>query len=355
LFERLGAARVRINRYFPAVFVVLGVAVVVTWLVIRRPARPTRIVDAYSRLQEAQNKCRSVRNRRDILSTRLAVAQTDAALKYLDNRRTVEGLYLGGAFFFLESLRVRIILELWWLEKGFEAREIEFRGPSGTCRVAALGRPETVEMLRGRYNDTLMRAKEFWIDPGAEAAVKEGKYLDTLVLPMELITEGCTVRIRDAEGNWSNAVVVRVTSWLRSMLATIDEPAEGSEAAAVTPGKDLPTKQVDVGGGVEMELVRIPAGEFMMGSPELEGFADENPQHRVRITKPFDMSEKEDTAGQDKPFRNGGGEPVGVAMGEADYCPLTLEDGEYVLSGNPFGQSLEPPMVMLTCVLHPVF
>jgi formylglycine-generating enzyme required for sulfatase activity len=46
---------------------------------------------------------------------------------------------------------------------------------------------------------------------------------------------------------------------------------------------------VDLGKGVKMALVMIPAGEFMMGSPDSDKDADndEMPQHRVRITKPF--------------------------------------------------------------------
>ena len=46
---------------------------------------------------------------------------------------------------------------------------------------------------------------------------------------------------------------------------------------------------VDLGGGVKLEMVLIPAGEFLMGSPDSDKDAvnDEKPQHRVRITKPF--------------------------------------------------------------------
>ena len=38
-----------------------------------------------------------------------------------------------------------------------------------------------------------------------------------------------------------------------------------------------------------MKLVLIPAGEFLMGSPDSDKDAedDEKPPHRVRITRPF--------------------------------------------------------------------
>jgi formylglycine-generating enzyme required for sulfatase activity len=68
-------------------------------------------------------------------------------------------------------------------------------------------------------------------------------------------------------------------------LATAQEsnPAGGNT-------KSLPKEYTaDLGGGVKMEMVLIPAGEFMMGSPDSDRSAsnDEKPQHRVRITQPF--------------------------------------------------------------------
>jgi formylglycine-generating enzyme required for sulfatase activity len=52
------------------------------------------------------------------------------------------------------------------------------------------------------------------------------------------------------------------------------------------PPKEL---AVDLGGGVKLEMVLIPAGEFLMGAPKSDenAYRWERPQHRVRLTKPF--------------------------------------------------------------------
>ena len=66
--------------------------------------------------------------------------------------------------------------------------------------------------------------------------------------------------------------------------ATAAEPKEADKA------KNSPKElTVDLGKGVKLEMVLIPAGEFLMGSPDSDKDADsdEKPQHRVRITKPF--------------------------------------------------------------------
>lgn len=57
---------------------------------------------------------------------------------------------------------------------------------------------------------------------------------------------------------------------------------------------------LDLGSGVKLELVLIPAGEFLMGSPDLEAdrLSQEGPQHRVKISKPFYMGKYEVTQAQ---------------------------------------------------------
>ena len=57
---------------------------------------------------------------------------------------------------------------------------------------------------------------------------------------------------------------------------------------------------LDLGGGVAMNFAAIPAGKFMMGSPDSEkGRAkEEGPQHEVTLSQPFYMSATEVTQAQ---------------------------------------------------------
>lgn len=65
--------------------------------------------------------------------------------------------------------------------------------------------------------------------------------------------------------------------------------------AAVKDGLTL-----DLGGGMTMELVKVPAGEFVMGSPYSEEGreVEEGPKHRVRIAQPFFLGRSEVTQAQ---------------------------------------------------------
>jgi formylglycine-generating enzyme required for sulfatase activity len=74
-------------------------------------------------------------------------------------------------------------------------------------------------------------------------------------------------------------------------------PAAPTAPINVIPGDKSLT--VDLGDGVTMTCVRIPAGKFMMGSPASEARGeDDEKQHEVKITKPSYMAATEVTQEQ---------------------------------------------------------
>jgi formylglycine-generating enzyme required for sulfatase activity len=86
----------------------------------------------------------------------------------------------------------------------------------------------------------------------------------------------------------SYAVASAVLAALGSLTLATAQPSTPAGGNTKNPPKEY---TADLGGGVKMEMVLIPAGEFMMGSPDSDRAAssDEKPQHRVRITQPFYM------------------------------------------------------------------
>ncbi len=87
-------------------------------------------------------------------------------------------------------------------------------------------------------------------------------------------------------------------------------PAVAALAAAVAlapTGRTapLPKRPPDViTNSIELKLRRVPAGDFLMGSPETDKDAlpDEKPQHKVKLTKPFFVGVTAVTVGQFKAF-----------------------------------------------------
>ena len=76
--------------------------------------------------------------------------------------------------------------------------------------------------------------------------------------------------------------------------------AETRRVTVGTPQGDQDKQITYYKNSIGMEFVKIPAGEFMMGSPSNEEGRDddEGPQHRVRITKPFYVGVTEVTQAQ---------------------------------------------------------
>ena len=71
-------------------------------------------------------------------------------------------------------------------------------------------------------------------------------------------------------------------------------------APQTRPQPELPkSKAVDLGGGVKLEMVLIPAGKFMMGSPKDEvGRQNDEVQHEVIFSQPFYLGKYEVTQEQ---------------------------------------------------------
>jgi formylglycine-generating enzyme required for sulfatase activity len=80
-----------------------------------------------------------------------------------------------------------------------------------------------------------------------------------------------------------------------------DEPEARRRQAEAARQLGVPVETtVDLGGGVTLELVLIPAGMFDMGSPDGEAgrSSDEGPLHRVRISRAFYIGKSEVTQEQ---------------------------------------------------------
>src|SRR5205814_9088534 len=69
---------------------------------------------------------------------------------------------------------------------------------------------------------------------------------------------------------------------LATNAETLKKRLEALEDALRSPNESV----LDFGGGVKLELVLIPAGEFEMGGDEE---ANEKPVHKVKITRPYYM------------------------------------------------------------------
>ena len=74
----------------------------------------------------------------------------------------------------------------------------------------------------------------------------------------------------------------------------------GSDCAAQTQPSQAPAPLRSITNSLGMQLVPVPAGEFIMGAPKSEdsSTADERPQHTVRLTRSFYMSAYEVTQEQ---------------------------------------------------------
>jgi sulfatase modifying factor 1 len=132
-------------------------------------------------------------------------------------------------------------------------------------------------------------------------------------------------------------------------------PFDASEARRrqAETGKAL-GRPVETANSIGMKLRLIPAGEFMMGSPEEEKGRgnDESPLHRVRITKPFYLGMVEVTVAQFRRFVDATGYRTDAEKDDKGGWGYTgreerpfLQDPRYTWRDTGFPQSDDSPVV----------
>lgn len=162
------------------------------------------------------------------------------------------------------------------------------------------------------------------------------------------------------------------------LLASCGSPS-GLRGDELGDGRSAPAVPATASNTLGMQMVLIPAGEFLMGSDaskaelsrhfpgyeskRLRDLADEAPAHRVRLTRPFYMARHEVTVGQFRRFLDASGHvPESIADGTGGYGynprydPATTRRGDAFEGRDPryswrnpgFPQADDHPVVNVT-------
>ena len=121
---------------------------------------------------------------------------------------------------------------------------------------------------------------------------------DCLKMKLDVEAEGFSKDLEEIKAGKVKAVVKKA----KPIFLEAPFSAEAAKTAQMELAKRLQKEaeeQIDLGKGVKLEMVLIPAGKFMMGSPVSEKDRKDNEtQHEVTLTKPFYMGKYELTQEQ---------------------------------------------------------
>ena len=146
--------------------------------------------------------------------------------------------------------------------------------------------------------DIVLRALEK--DPAARyfSAGAFGEALDAFLTGSPVAPQPSVVRPSPEQAiSGEHDALDRMATMMPAALGPMPQPPAPSPRAVEKT--ELPAElRVTLPGGAPLDLVRIPAGEFLMGSPASKGKPDERPARRVRITRDFYLGKYEVTQGQ---------------------------------------------------------
>ncbi|OVE76017.1 hypothetical protein BVX97_02600 [bacterium E08(2017)] len=181
------------------------------------------------------------------------------------------------------------------------------------------------------------------------------------------------VEASESLGDWSDPVIVYDshddTISATNVTREVDVSLDGKETLFLRLRTVDVNQQVTVGlpvdgSSIDLDLVPIPAGTFMMGSPETEPYSStvEGPQHEVTISKQFWMGNTEVTVDQFRAFLQDAtgqspawypADEVAKDIGFDDSggyrCPIN-NDATFSRTGFKYGVSGNQPMVRMSWV-----
>jgi formylglycine-generating enzyme required for sulfatase activity len=158
-------------------------------------------------------------------------------------------------------------------------RLFEATGPGTELRSVA-AKPESPAPAPITHPDARTSAMRTWTSAVGNREI-EAAYVSF---------EGGKVTLRKVDGTEISLELAMLSKEDQQHVRSLQAPPTAPAGRELT---------VDLGGGVRMQFVLIPAGEFMMGSPENEEGRDSDEQrHRVRIAQPFYLGAHEVTVGQ---------------------------------------------------------
>ncbi|MGK7898901.1 MAG: formylglycine-generating enzyme family protein, partial [Xenococcus sp. (in: cyanobacteria)] len=139
-------------------------------------------------------------------------------------------------------------------------------------QVDATNKPERViHIHQGNYNETIQGD---YYDTNRSSDL-DSSNKEKSIKPVEIAKPK---DIKEPEEQKTLETGSRIQKFSFEVITVDDTGKENSRKT-----REAEFYQEDLGNNMWLDMVKIPGGEFMMGSPEGEGRSNEKPQHKVRV------------------------------------------------------------------------